>query len=263
MPLATKNNAIILKDGKLAENCGCCGGWWCYNQCADFSCPPSSVATVSISATDFVLNWIDKYTPNSTSSGLSPFWVKQTRVFKGSEIHGTHSLAYRPDQSSSTMYAWESTSSFWANCPYGGSSQMASNTIRLKRHTLPPARWDLYIPVTTFTWRHPNEYAEPSATGFPEPSSFSCNTLCFYCSALTGDYLLTARCDSSTGAISLTLNSFIDVPSLLPADVSVSFPTGTASSDYFKTTVYSSLSLGDSQQLPSASFTINSVTSIS
>lgn len=26
MPIATKNNAIILKDGRLAENCGCCGG---------------------------------------------------------------------------------------------------------------------------------------------------------------------------------------------------------------------------------------------
>ena len=30
MPLATKNNAIILKDGKLAESCGCCGGWYCF-----------------------------------------------------------------------------------------------------------------------------------------------------------------------------------------------------------------------------------------
>lgn len=29
MPLATKNNAIIVKDGKLAENCACCGGWYC------------------------------------------------------------------------------------------------------------------------------------------------------------------------------------------------------------------------------------------
>jgi hypothetical protein len=27
MPLATKNNAIIIKDGKLAENCNCCGAW--------------------------------------------------------------------------------------------------------------------------------------------------------------------------------------------------------------------------------------------
>lgn len=30
MPLATKNNALIVKDGKIAENCGCCGGWYCY-----------------------------------------------------------------------------------------------------------------------------------------------------------------------------------------------------------------------------------------
>jgi len=29
MTLAIKNNAIIVKDGKLAENCGCCGGWVC------------------------------------------------------------------------------------------------------------------------------------------------------------------------------------------------------------------------------------------
>jgi hypothetical protein len=35
MPLATKNNAIIVKDGKIAENCNCCGGWYCYdNPCA-------------------------------------------------------------------------------------------------------------------------------------------------------------------------------------------------------------------------------------
>jgi len=29
MTLATKNGAIIVKDGLLAENCGCCGGWYC------------------------------------------------------------------------------------------------------------------------------------------------------------------------------------------------------------------------------------------
>jgi hypothetical protein len=31
-PIATKNNAIILKDGKLAENCGCCEEWYCDQQ---------------------------------------------------------------------------------------------------------------------------------------------------------------------------------------------------------------------------------------
>jgi len=38
MPLATKNNAIIVKDGKIAEDCGCCGGWYCYSGEADGQC---------------------------------------------------------------------------------------------------------------------------------------------------------------------------------------------------------------------------------
>lgn len=29
MTIATKNGSIIVKDGKLAENCGCCGDWYC------------------------------------------------------------------------------------------------------------------------------------------------------------------------------------------------------------------------------------------
>jgi hypothetical protein len=34
MTLATKNGSLIVKDGKLAENCDCCGGWYCYgNPC--------------------------------------------------------------------------------------------------------------------------------------------------------------------------------------------------------------------------------------
>ena len=44
MPLATKNNAIIIKDGKLAEDCGCCGGWYC--------CPPVMKATVTFNLSD-------------------------------------------------------------------------------------------------------------------------------------------------------------------------------------------------------------------
>jgi hypothetical protein len=29
MPLATKDNSLIVKDGKIAENCDCCGEWYC------------------------------------------------------------------------------------------------------------------------------------------------------------------------------------------------------------------------------------------
>jgi len=40
MTLATKNGAIILKDGKLAEDCNCCGGggWYCYDGAAAGTC---------------------------------------------------------------------------------------------------------------------------------------------------------------------------------------------------------------------------------
>jgi hypothetical protein len=46
MPLATKNNAIIVKDGKLAEDCGCCGGWYC---CASRSCLPDHINSIQVS----------------------------------------------------------------------------------------------------------------------------------------------------------------------------------------------------------------------
>ena len=35
MTIATKNGSVILKDGSVAQNCGCCGGWYCYPD----SCP--------------------------------------------------------------------------------------------------------------------------------------------------------------------------------------------------------------------------------
>jgi hypothetical protein len=35
MPLATKNGSLIVKDGQIAENCGCCGDWWCYTDAAN------------------------------------------------------------------------------------------------------------------------------------------------------------------------------------------------------------------------------------
>jgi len=46
MTIATKSGSLIVKDGKLAENCGCCGGWYC---CIDRSCNPA-VATPDITS---------------------------------------------------------------------------------------------------------------------------------------------------------------------------------------------------------------------
>jgi len=82
MTLAIKNNAIIVKDGKLAENCGCCGGWYC---CADRAClaKPSSV-TLSVVAEDF-------YTQYGMTETGGLFFESSACAF-GSSISGTHSL---------------------------------------------------------------------------------------------------------------------------------------------------------------------------
>jgi hypothetical protein len=84
MPLATKNNAIIVKDGKLAESCACCeSGWYC---CADKAClaKPSSV-TLSVVAEDF-------YTQYGMTDTGGPISFESSACAFGSSISGTHSL---------------------------------------------------------------------------------------------------------------------------------------------------------------------------
>jgi hypothetical protein len=85
MPLATKNNALIVKDGKVAENCNCCGGWYC---CAGVSlCPDLLKVSVSISASDV----IGTYTLAGAScqGSLSSGTVSRTAV----NIHHLSALA--------------------------------------------------------------------------------------------------------------------------------------------------------------------------
>lgn len=35
--IATKNGSVILKNGSIAEGCGCCGEWYCYDNPCDYS----------------------------------------------------------------------------------------------------------------------------------------------------------------------------------------------------------------------------------
>ena len=93
MPLATKNNAIIIKDGKIAENCGCCGGWYC---CADYQCALSQITSVSatVVSSDFS-DWRYSQYGNGNTQYLS-------RAFLGSFYNGTHAL----DKSQSNSSVW-------------------------------------------------------------------------------------------------------------------------------------------------------------
>jgi hypothetical protein len=85
MTIATKNGAIIVKDGKLAENCGCCGGWYC---CANSTCAIESIQSVSltIDAQDY-LKWSSWPAP---SAGYTA--TKLTQGVRGSVYSGAISL---------------------------------------------------------------------------------------------------------------------------------------------------------------------------
>ena len=112
MPLATKNNALIVKDGKVAENCNCCGGWYCYceNDCNTTpecsyclgSCPPYRAPesfTATVTASDYTNRVMARIYYNIT--GGTGAGVGLTSYFNGSSLSGTHTLA----RVSATQYA--------------------------------------------------------------------------------------------------------------------------------------------------------------
>lgn len=84
MTLATKNGSIIVKDGALAENCGCCGGWYC---CADTSCLTDwgSVA-VTLSGTNRTKQYQNQ--GNCPGTSVHGQWYSFTAGVTGSSVSG-------------------------------------------------------------------------------------------------------------------------------------------------------------------------------
>jgi hypothetical protein len=88
MPLAAKNNAIIVKDGKLAENCECCGGWYCYKQCD--SCKTGSVPsfirtsityTMGDGSTTFAMRLRRLQTASQVAQGYCPDFLGRSNIW--------------------------------------------------------------------------------------------------------------------------------------------------------------------------------------
>ena len=52
MNIATQGGSIIVKDGLLAENCGCCGGWYCVTCPYPTVIPDQVRVTISTNSTD-------------------------------------------------------------------------------------------------------------------------------------------------------------------------------------------------------------------
>ena len=81
MTLATKNNAIIVKDGKLAESCGCCEGWYC---CQENPCYQLKTISVQITAQDFYCAKPISGSPFQTCSAvLGATWLSGSYVLVG------------------------------------------------------------------------------------------------------------------------------------------------------------------------------------
>jgi hypothetical protein len=82
--IGTKNGSVIVKDGKAAENCNCCGGWYC---CMDGKCVGDAIK--SVSATISASDW--SYQLTLASSCGTKY---ASAYFKGSAANGTTSLTY-------------------------------------------------------------------------------------------------------------------------------------------------------------------------
>jgi hypothetical protein len=97
MTLATQNGSLIVKDGKLAENCECCGGWYC---CFSPACVADSITgvVVTITASDY-LRWTRGQFESPTFGTLYDF---VSVGFLGSAYAGTHSLTKQPGGSTWT-----------------------------------------------------------------------------------------------------------------------------------------------------------------
>jgi hypothetical protein len=81
MPLATKNNAIIVKDGKLAENCGCCGDWYCYGCGEGFKYSPFSGLDCN-GFGDVSINGGSSYVSYANSSDVGCFSVQNGSFYQ-------------------------------------------------------------------------------------------------------------------------------------------------------------------------------------
>jgi len=141
MPLAVKNNAIIVKDGKLAENCGCCEEWYC---CKSLSCVPLDVSSVSVSIT--AEDYFAKYNMrDNLVTANSPY--KSSAGFLGSLFSGTRQLTRVASTQSPATSRWETT---YSGFPTGCGTQTLSVTLNADSRIYPDVMIALPFPVMYF-----------------------------------------------------------------------------------------------------------------
>ena len=103
MTIATKIGGLIVKDGKLAENCWCCATWNCYQNCATAICEPCGYTSAMPSTLNASLQLSiqsDVYVP-ARSTGFGG--VPQTTIYKITPANASSASAnYTLSRESST-----------------------------------------------------------------------------------------------------------------------------------------------------------------
>lgn len=108
MPLATKSNAIIIKDGKVAESCGCCG-FYCYLDSGGCPCNYAKAMPQTLSA-NLSLNLAGPIYGAATGNFFSAT-MQCTRLMpsQAATVNGVYTLAkigfctYRASQNGVTI----------------------------------------------------------------------------------------------------------------------------------------------------------------
>jgi hypothetical protein len=154
MPLATKNNAIIVKDGKLAEDCDCCGGWYCCPSvwaCDDIAAKLKFTATL----TAYDVNRVEYLTDATCFSGSSSLIsASSVSITPGGSYAGTFSL------SSPTLNANDNTARYTQLFTDGSGCTGAYLTIAVGKTGL-----TAYLVYNLYQWQ------AQKAGGGPPPSA--------------------------------------------------------------------------------------------
>ena len=139
MNIATQGGKIIVKDGKLAENCGCCGGWYCpQGTCVDTSsgtCVDSVACDCVGAGKTYGGDWSLKKGGCAPCAFLFPYNVTATATYTG-----PNALPGQPDWAS-TIRNGQRTYSPWT-CNGG-------TFIDMSQMGLTPALW---TPVGAAYW---------------------------------------------------------------------------------------------------------------
>jgi hypothetical protein len=122
MTLATKNGAIIVNDGKLAENCGCCGGWYCYGNSCSYTyngnnalwvCGVDPPSTITLRVTYSGEKWCSWQGIGGDEKG--PTAMFQQTVEASTSFNGDFSLSL-----GETRWIRPSLQYAWYTCGYAG-----------------------------------------------------------------------------------------------------------------------------------------------